>query len=674
MTNPTFGSLFAGVGGIDIGLERAGWDCQFQVEWDKNCQQTLAYHWPDVPRWGDVSEVSGADLPLVDMITFGSPCQDLSTAGKRAGLVDGSRSNLFFQAIRIIKEMRDVSANTFPRWALWENVPGAFSSNQGADFGAVLDAMADLGALAVEWHCLDAQFFGVPQRRRRVFVLACFDPGIRQRGRQPVLPVPEGRRGDSPSRQSARKDSARSASESAGGSGESTPPGGEDGPRDGWGTGVIGALCATDDKWIQQQQVMQNKLILQPEPMVFQPGMMLRGSQKLSSGPVPTLRAEAKRGDNEPHLLLAEETPRTFVKQRRAQSEDDYETWVETDVAPTLNVSDNTGPVRATTIVLEPTLLRMREGKPGGGKGPLLSEGFCPTLGTSNDLVLFVDEQVAIPIQDGREIEKRQNGLGIGQPGDPSYTLDSTGGQAVAQAILDDSTPRVIVFEPGALARGLSGDRYSDEVAPTLRAHMGDNQPAVAQPVVSPISHAALRGGGIALTPSPDGKGGESIRHPGFGLGEPGDPMYSLTTEPPAVAIEYAEPIAYPIQGTIVGRSETSGPQGLGVGLPGEPMYTLDLVSLHYVATTVSETKENTMPESDELPTHPKLLVRRLTPRECERLMGWPDDHTLYRADGKTNSDSTRYKMCGNGVASPVAEWIGRYIKQAQDRMDDKGE
>lgn len=103
-------------------------------------------------------------------------------------------------------------------------------------------------------------------------------------------------------------------------------------------------------------------------------------------------------------------------------------------------------------------------------------------------------------------------------------------------------------------------------------------------------------------------------------------------------------------------------------------MYTLDLVSLHYVATTVSETKENTMPESDELPTHPKLLVRRLTPRECERLMGWPDDHTLYRADGKTNSDSTRYKMCGNGVASPVAEWIGRYIKQAQDRMDDKGE
>ena len=81
---PTFGSLFAGVGGFDLGFEAAGFECKFQVEWDKHCQQILAHHWPNVPKWGDVSEVSGYDLPPVDVITYGFPCQDLSVAGRRA--------------------------------------------------------------------------------------------------------------------------------------------------------------------------------------------------------------------------------------------------------------------------------------------------------------------------------------------------------------------------------------------------------------------------------------------------------------------------------------------------------------------------------------------------------------------------------------------------------------
>lgn len=99
--------------------------------------------------------------------------------------------------------------------------------------------------------------------------------------------------------------------------------------------------------------------------------------------------------------------------------------------------------------------------------------------------------------------------------------------------------------------------------------------------------------------------------------------------------------IAVPIQGTIIGRADTAGPQGPGFGQPGDPMFTLDTASQHGVATTIA---------------------RRLTPIECERLMGWPDNHTLHRADGKTNSDSARYKMCGNGVASPVSQWIGEQL------------
>jgi len=200
--NLTFGELFAGVGGFSLGFEQAGWQCRWQVEWDKHCQGVLARHWPEVERFGDVRDVAGGIIPLagraddapvaaragaaaddcqsarsvlapVDCITFGSPCQDLSVAGKRAGLA-GERSSLFHEAIRIIKEMRDATAGTFPRYAIWENVAGALSSNKGDDFLAVIDAFAEIGAVDVAWRLVDAQFFGVPQRRRRVFVVADF--------------------------------------------------------------------------------------------------------------------------------------------------------------------------------------------------------------------------------------------------------------------------------------------------------------------------------------------------------------------------------------------------------------------------------------------------------------------------------------------------------------------
>lgn len=176
----THGSLFSGIGGFDLGFDRAGIPARWQCEINPAARKVLAYHWPDVPCRDDVTALDGADLAPVDVVTFGSPCQDLSVAGTRAGL-DGDRSGLFFAAIRVIREMRDATARTAmgggiprPRWAVWENVPGAFSSNAGRDFGAVLDALADLGALDVAWRTLDARWFGVPQRRRRVFVVADF--------------------------------------------------------------------------------------------------------------------------------------------------------------------------------------------------------------------------------------------------------------------------------------------------------------------------------------------------------------------------------------------------------------------------------------------------------------------------------------------------------------------
>lgn len=191
----TYGSLFAGAGGIDLGLDAANLECLFQVEIDENCRQTLSYHWPNVPKFNDIKDVSGYDLPFVDLITFGSPCQDLSTAGKKLGL-DGERSSLFYEAVRIIKEMRKKSNGQYPKWSIWENVVGALSSNGGADFGRVLHEMAEAGACFSEWAILDAQYFGVPQRRRRVYMLSAFDAATASRCGQEILSVSKISSGD----------------------------------------------------------------------------------------------------------------------------------------------------------------------------------------------------------------------------------------------------------------------------------------------------------------------------------------------------------------------------------------------------------------------------------------------------------------------------------------------
>lgn len=211
----TFGSLFAGVGGFDLGFEQAGWKCKWQVEWDKHCQNVLEHRWPSVVRYSDVQHAEGFNMEPVDLITFGSPCQDLSVAGKRSGL-EGSRSSMFYEATRIIREMRYATNGQYPRIAVWENVPGALTSNKGNDFGAVINEMADIGALAIEWHVLDAQWFGVPQRRRRLFLVACFDPSIVRRSGGEILPVSKGSTGNTQQVGKKRKQNARASQERSG--------------------------------------------------------------------------------------------------------------------------------------------------------------------------------------------------------------------------------------------------------------------------------------------------------------------------------------------------------------------------------------------------------------------------------------------------------------------------
>lgn len=201
----TLGSLFDGAGTMPFAAMLCGIKPVWSSEIEKFPCEVTKKRFPDVKQLGDVTKINGAEIEPVDIITFGSPCQDLSVAGTRAGL-SGQRSGLFMEAVRIIKEMRENAIRTNqlvrPRYAVWENVPGAYSSNKGEDFrvvleelckvvdsevsiprptkgkweraGAIVGDAASGGGYSVAWRTLDAQYWGVPQRRRRIWLVADF--------------------------------------------------------------------------------------------------------------------------------------------------------------------------------------------------------------------------------------------------------------------------------------------------------------------------------------------------------------------------------------------------------------------------------------------------------------------------------------------------------------------
>ena len=193
----TLGSLFDGSGGFPLGGVLAGITPIWASEIEPFPIRVTTARFPNMKHYGDISTIDGSELEPVDIISFGSPCQNLSVAGKREGL-DGDRSSLFYEAIRIVKEMREATNGKYPRYIVWENVPGAFSSNKGEDFKAVLTEICKVkdeqvsiskpakwenagrivgDGFSIAWRLLDAQYWGVPQRRQRIYLVADFDGG-----------------------------------------------------------------------------------------------------------------------------------------------------------------------------------------------------------------------------------------------------------------------------------------------------------------------------------------------------------------------------------------------------------------------------------------------------------------------------------------------------------------
>lgn len=566
-------SLFSGVGGFDMGLENAGMETVFQCEWDKHANSILHKHWPEVPKWDDVSTLTGkhilAHAPVIDVVAWGSPCQDLSVAGKRAGL-EGGRSNLFHEGIRIIKELQEETNGQYPRISIWENVVGALNSNGGADFGIILNEMAEAGAVAIEWSVLDAQYFGIPQRRRRVFVIAIFDPVLANRCPSPLLPVAESLPGHLAKSKPKRKSVATTPTESTGTDGQ-------------WwdGRDTAEALTTTSN-----EQRMPDKQRFQAVVEGYTPssfanysdgvGTLRSKGGDLGGGErniVSSLQARDYKGIGNQYVeegKLVIEPSEPFVKSSRAQTSDDSETWIPGEVNPTLNSFD-VGDTRATTAIVEPVLI---DGQRVG------------------DVRIYTE-----PVQ---TLGAR---MGTGGNNVPMLAFDTKFG---------------------------SNANVTEDVAPTLKASQ--------------------------QSPS----------------------------------------VAYAIQGNVIGRQDHNGPAGRGHTEEGDPMFTLTSTDIHAVAydeynDTTNEvhhalragTKQSTgvlqgsevaatlrsggdggVPSSrgEHLVAEPTMAVRRLTPLECERLMGWPDNHTRYKADGTEQADTHRYKQCGNGVASPVAQWIAKHI------------
>ena len=230
------GSLFDGSGGFPLAGVMNGMTPVWASEIEPYPLRVTAARFPCMKQLGDVTKIDGAGIEPVDVITFGSPCQDLSVAGKQTGIHDGKRSSLFFEAVRIIREMRGATNGEYPRFAVWENVPGAFSSNKGSDFRAVLQALCEIeepgvsvpepprgkwtkagcvvgDGYSIAWRVYDAQYWGVPQRRKRIYLVADF--GSERAGE--ILFERESVCGDSAESGEAREGAADDAAGGAGG-------------------------------------------------------------------------------------------------------------------------------------------------------------------------------------------------------------------------------------------------------------------------------------------------------------------------------------------------------------------------------------------------------------------------------------------------------------------------
>ena len=411
MNNLTLGSLFDGSGGFPLGGLISGITPVWASEIEPFPIRVTTKRLPFMKHYGDISQMDGGKIEPVDIITFGSPCTDMSVAGRRAGL-EGQQSVLFYQAIRIIKEMRCATNGKYPRYIVWENVPGAFSSNSGEDFKAVLEAVIGVAepdtqvpmpeknrwpyadcymgdGWSVAYRVLDAQFWGVPQRRKRIYLVADFAGGRAF----DILFKSEGVSGYSP-------ESFRSWQRIAGSAADRT------------GTA---SLCLND-----------------------QGGQRMDVTDEVTA----TLRAEA----HHPPCVLesAGFCTEHSAKSRSIGYEEETSPTLRAGVVPAAVALENhptdsrvkiaeDGKVQTLTSRMGtgggnvPLVMKIRSGCEGGGKGPLIQTDKSATLSCNNDQTLFEPKAYGICSKESNAMKSTNPHSGIYEA-DTSRTLDGNGG------------------------------------------------------------------------------------------------------------------------------------------------------------------------------------------------------------------------------------------------------
>lgn len=464
-SNLTLGSLFDGSGGFPLGGLISGVTPVWASEIEPFPIRVTTKRLPFMKHYGDVSALSGADLEPVDIITFGSPCQDMSVAGRRAGL-DGSRSNLFYEAVRIAKEMREATNGRYPTWLCWENVPGAFSSNSGSDFKAVLDEIRKIkgpeadtprpakwpnaGCVladdhSVAWRVFDAQYWGVPQRRKRIYLVA--DLAGQRAGK--VLFESEGVSGYTPQGFRSWQGSAGTAEEGAHPSGIGT---------DGY-NGAIDTVAATLGVNCGMSTGRNGVMVLND-----QGGQFMDVSEDVTG----TLRSQMS---GHPPAVL--ESPDAIAVENHPT---DSRVTVSADgKVQTLTSRMGTGGNNV------PLVMKIRCGCEGGGKGPLIQTDKSATLATNNDQTVFVPTVYGICAKDSNAMKSDNPNSGF-YKAETTRTLDANGGNPVC----NQGGMAVVAVQGSMIGRadknGPRGSGINEDVSFTLDA---TDRHAVAHPVYS---------------------------------------------------------------------------------------------------------------------------------------------------------------------------------------------
>ena len=662
----TLGSLFDGSGGFPLGGLLSGITPVWASEIEPFPIRVTTKRLPFMKHYGDVSRMDGGKIEPVDVITFGSPCQDMSIAGRREGL-DGSRSSLFYEAVRIVKEMRCATDGRYPRYIVWENVPGAFSSNKGADFQSVLEEIcsvkgyeihtprpekwANAGEIVADdfslaWRVFDAQYWGVPQRRKRIYLVADFAGGSAGK----ILFESEGVSGYTPQGFRPWQGAAGAFKE---------------------GAGASGCVCLNDQGGSRMDVTEDVAATLRAENHGHLPCVM--GAAGFCTEHSAQARGIGYEKETSPTLRAG--TVPAAVYENHSQ-DTRYTGPLET--APTVMSTYGTGGNNQPFVVETPKTLKIRSGCEGGGKGALIQDNKSATLGCNNDQTVFV------PFVKGTRPHSSDEG---------QQWKDGTVANTLNTHDVGESRCNELAVKVYGICSKQSHAMQSDN------PHSGFYEADTSRCLDANGGNPSCNQGGMAVVAVQGSMIGRSDKNGPQGSGVNEDVSFTLdATDRHAVAYgidratynmgrnaKFGITVETEIEPTMVSK---------GPGAVGQPIYHSSKSSFHTNFTDDDVTETLVATDFKDPPTvskEPDYIVRRLTPTECARLQGFPgwwcdalgtDEPTENEIEFWTevfethrrvmgtsskpksrnqiikwlkdpHSDSAEYKMWGNGVALP---------------------